>query len=173
MEANGTRADMSHEKFKVWPYGVIREYQGSSITWHDNSIMFFPKRYHWEQNEKPSQYPTACLLSLPLISNPQLWKSILPGHFQYEYTSLFFNPMLFFPVVISTVMFLSICSFFAILESLFSIFQNSWCCLQIWQLLPHDFILFVFLLFYNVSSTWPSRMISIVTNLSSIHTLSF
>jgi len=28
---------------KVWPYGVIRDYQVSSITWQEKSFMYFPK----------------------------------------------------------------------------------------------------------------------------------
>lgn len=48
--------------------------------------------------------------------------------------------------------------------------------LHISYLLPHDLILFIFLLFWNISSTWPFKLLilmSVVTNLSLIHPLSF
>lgn len=48
--------------------------------------------------------------------------------------------------------------------------------LHVSYLFPHDHILFIFLLFWNVSSTWPFKLlilISVVTNLSLIRPLSF
>ena len=95
--------------------------------------MYFPKGYHWEQNEKPSQYPKACLHTLSRSLSLSLSLSLSPPTPSYGNRSCLgtsnlntqvYNPVLSFQVI-SIAVFPSIYPSFLFLESLAFILQNS------------------------------------------------
>lgn len=141
------QADMLYEKFKVWRLWHYQEI--SRCLYHmTKSIMYFQKECDQEQNEKP--VPTnlfslspSHLQSSAMEINP-VWVLLI-----IIYKS-FFKFHVFFPTVTLLLCFLIFVPFSSLGNLCFSHLRIPLASLHISYLFLHDFILFTFLLCFEM-----------------------